>query len=110
MKLLFSVLLPTSWYERACIGIMGWEFEDKNRLRERYGPAIILVTAGMNQLLCADPAMTNVILARRKDFIQLPVGSKVMSFLGQNVLTVSLHLLAHRWSPLFFITTVTVYR
>ncbi|OIW26630.1 cytochrome P450 [Coniochaeta ligniaria NRRL 30616] len=87
MKSLLRLLLPTSWYERASIGIMCWEFDDKNRLHERVGPAIIFVTAGVNQLWCADPAMTNVILARRKDFVQLPLASKVMRFLGENILT-----------------------
>jgi hypothetical protein len=67
---------------------MGWEFADKNRFHERVGPAFILVTAGMNQLWCADPAMATVILARRKDFVQLPLASKIMRFLGDNIITV----------------------
>ena len=90
IRSLLHILLPQSLYERASVGFMGWEFFDKNRLHERVGPAFILVTAGMNQLWCADPAMATVILARRKDFVQLPLASKVMRFLGENILTVGL--------------------
>jgi hypothetical protein len=82
---------------------MGWEFDDKNRLHERVGPAIILVTAGINQLWCADPAITNVILSRRKDFVQLPLGAKILRFLGENILTVGIPFLAaHTWACQYF--------
>ena len=84
-------ILPAAWYERANVGIMIWELEDKNRTHEKFGSAFILVTAGMNQLYCADAEMANVILARRKDFIQLPVASIIMGFLGQNILTVGFY-------------------
>lgn len=38
----------------------------------------------------ADPAVANTIFQRRKDFQQSPVTKSIMSFLGSNVLVVSI--------------------
>lgn len=38
----------------------------------------------------ADPALGNVILQRRKDFIQKPIVARLLGFFGSNVLQVGL--------------------
>jgi hypothetical protein len=37
----------------------------------------------------ADPGVAQVVLARRKDFVQAPIASKIMNILGPNLITVS---------------------
>jgi hypothetical protein len=69
--------------------MVAWEFRDKKKMHDRYGTAFMLVTPGKNELWCADPAMSQVILARRKDFIQTPMATTVMEFLGPNIISVS---------------------
>jgi hypothetical protein len=88
LRPVFERVLPAAFYDAIKVTIFGWEFRDKHDLHDRVGPAFILVTPGINQLLCADPAMAQVILARRKDFVQSPTASKVMNFLGENIVTV----------------------
>jgi hypothetical protein len=44
----------------------------------------------------ADPAIANVILQRRKDFLQPEIVGKVMGLFGTNVITVRL---SHQSSP-----------
>ena len=89
LRPLFERILPAAFYDAIKVTIFGWEFRDKYDLHDRVGPAFILVTPATNQLLCADPAMAQVILARRKDFVQSPTASKIMNFLGKNIVTVS---------------------
>jgi hypothetical protein len=70
------------------VSIFGWEFGNKISVHAALGPAFILVNPGMNEYYIADPAMAQIILARRKDFMQSPIASKIMNFLGTNILTV----------------------
>lgn len=69
---------------------MGWEFIEKHAAHDQFGSAFILVTSSINELWCADPFMAQSILARRKDFLSLPMTHKILGFLGGNVLTVSM--------------------
>ncbi|KAM5529282.1 cytochrome P450 CYP13A3 [Fusarium oxysporum f. sp. phaseoli] len=87
LRPVFERILPAAFYDAIKVTIFGWEFRDKHHLHDRLGPAFILVTTAINQLQCADPAMAQVILARRKDFVQSPTASKVMNFLGENIVT-----------------------
>lgn len=91
MRPILARFLPEPLFDRVRLSIFGWEFLDKGAIHERVGPAFILVTAGVNELWCADPHMAQSILSRRKDFVQLPIGSKILRFLGENILTVSAH-------------------
>ncbi|KAK3938605.1 cytochrome P450 [Diplogelasinospora grovesii] len=84
LRPLLETILP---FPGIRVSIFGWEFRDRHELHDRVGPAFILATPDLNELWCADPAMAQVILARRKDFVQLPIASKIMSFLGGNILT-----------------------
>ncbi|KAK1719568.1 cytochrome P450 [Colletotrichum lupini] len=47
----------------------------------------MLVTTGLNQLICADPTMAHAILNGRREFVQPDIVCKVMGFLGSNILT-----------------------
>ncbi|OAQ85151.1 cytochrome p450 domain-containing protein [Purpureocillium lilacinum] len=87
LRPILARFLPEPLFDRVRLSIFGWEFLDKGAIHERVGPAFILVTAGVNELWCADPHMAQSILSRRKDFVQLPIGSKILCFLGENILT-----------------------
>ncbi|KAK2029011.1 cytochrome P450 [Colletotrichum zoysiae] len=80
-------LLPTRIYDTISIVIFGWEFLDESAVHDRIGPAFIVVTTSQNQLICADPAMAQVILAKRNDFVQGDVLKRIMGFAGDNVQT-----------------------
>lgn len=87
LKSILKHILPTSWYDRFRLVVFSWELRDKNEIHEKLGSTFVIVTAASNQVWCADPALAQIILARRKDFVQLPLASKIMGFLGQNILT-----------------------
>ena len=84
-------ILPATVFAIVDLSIMGWEFHDKGIIHKRLGSAFILVTTGINRLICADPAMAQAIMTRRKDFIPPETTIKAMSFLGANIVTVSHH-------------------
>ncbi len=72
------------------VSVFGWQIRNRHdSLHQRHGNAFMLVTPGDNELWCADPAMSQVILSRRKDFVQSPMVSKIVSFQGGNILVVS---------------------
>ncbi|WQF83646.1 Putative cytochrome P450 [Colletotrichum destructivum] len=84
---LLKRVLPARAFAAVELTIFGWEFRDKAAVHARVGPAFVVVTTGLNQLICADPAMAHAILARRREFVQPAISIKVMSFLGMNILT-----------------------
>ena len=80
-------IIPTDGLE---VSVFGWQYRTRrNSPHSRVGPVFILVTPGENEIWCSDPAMAQVILTRRKDFVQSPMASKIMRFQGENILTVS---------------------
>jgi hypothetical protein len=82
-------VLPATLFATVELSIWGWEFRDKAAIHARLGPAFIIVTTGLNQLICADSTMAHAILSRRKDFVHPKTTTQAMSFLGKNILTVS---------------------
>jgi hypothetical protein len=82
-------ILPTFLFERINISIFGWEFFDKFELHSRVGLTFCLATPGNVEFWIADPEVAQAVLAKRKDFVQPPVGKLVIGFLGPNILTVS---------------------
>jgi hypothetical protein len=82
-------ILPTFLYDQIKISIFGWEFRDKFELHSRIGNTFCLATPGGLEFWIADPEVAQVVLAKRKDFVQHPVASLVMGFLGENIITVS---------------------
>lgn len=79
-------VLPTSIYDRWQPATYGWEFRDHHDFHDRIGPVFVLVTTGTNELWCADPALAQILLARRKDFITLPEARIIMRLLGNNMI------------------------
>ncbi|KAK1984493.1 cytochrome P450 [Colletotrichum cereale] len=79
--------LPARVYNTVSLAIFGWEFLDKSAVHDRLGPAFVIVTTGENELICADPAMAQVILAKRNDFVQGEILKRIMGFAGGNVQT-----------------------
>ncbi|KAL8366308.1 hypothetical protein RB595_004870 [Gaeumannomyces hyphopodioides] len=80
-------LLPAAAFDVYELSLWGWEFRAKAAVHKRYGPAFVVVTTGLNRLVCADPAMAHTILARRKDFVHPDINLKTMGFLGSNIIT-----------------------
>lgn len=85
---LLKRFLPSTFFATVELTIVGWEFRDKSAVHDRVGPAFMLVTTGLNQLICADPTMAHAILNGRREFVQPDIVCKVMGFLGSNILTV----------------------
>jgi hypothetical protein len=91
LRLTLEKFLPSSFYENHIkASIYGWEFRDKNILHEKIGPAFLLVSSGDTELWAADPDAAQAVMARRKDFVQAPIATKILSVLGPNILSVSL--------------------
>ncbi|KAJ3943626.1 uncharacterized protein N0V96_006555 [Colletotrichum fioriniae] len=84
---LLKRFLPSTFFATVELTIVGWEFRDKSAVHDRVGPAFMLVTTGLNQLICADPTMAHAILNGRREFVQPDIVCKVMGFLGSNILT-----------------------
>jgi hypothetical protein len=89
LRPIFRRILPAPVFATVELSIWGWEFRDKAAIHEKLGPAFIIVTTGLNQLICADPTMAHAILGRRKDFVHPKMTTEAMGFLGKNILTVS---------------------
>ncbi|KAJ5624107.1 hypothetical protein N7510_000416 [Penicillium lagena] len=82
----FEKYLPECIYERIDIASAGWEFRRKAEMHQRLGPAFVVVTLNQCALWVGDPALGNIVLQRRKDFVQAPIVKRMMGFLGSNVL------------------------
>ncbi|KAK1584969.1 cytochrome P450 [Colletotrichum navitas] len=80
-------VLPARVYDAVSLVILGWEFLNEAAIHERLGPAFVIVTTTQNQLICADPAMAQFVLAKRNDFVQGDVLKRIIGFAGGNVLT-----------------------
>ncbi|KXH51828.1 hypothetical protein CSAL01_06287 [Colletotrichum salicis] len=87
LRPLFKRLLPATFFATVELTIVGWEFRDKSAVHDRVGAAFMLVTTGLNQLICADPTMAHAILNGRREFVQPDIVCKVMGFLASNILT-----------------------
>ncbi|KAH8900363.1 cytochrome P450, partial [Thozetella sp. PMI_491] len=59
----------------------------KDSLFQRYANIFVLVTPGRNQVWCADPAINQIVLTRRKDFLQSKTVATLFRVLGDNVFT-----------------------
>ncbi|KAK1528222.1 hypothetical protein CPAR01_12780 [Colletotrichum paranaense] len=84
---LLKRFLPPTFFATVELTVVGWEFRDKSSVHDRVGPAFMLVTTGLNQLICADPTMAHAILNGRREFVQPDIVCKAMGFLGSNILT-----------------------
>jgi hypothetical protein len=96
LRPIFRRILPAPVFATVELSIWGWEFRDKAAIHEKLGPAFIIVTTGLNQLICADPTMAHAILGRRKDFVHPKMTTEAMGFLGKNILTVSSFISLHK--------------
>ncbi|KAM7212893.1 Cytochrome P450 [Rhypophila decipiens] len=66
--------------------IFGWEMIDKTAVHNTHGETLILCTPDVNEVWCSDPELSNIILARRRDFPQLQGTIRVMQTFGSNIL------------------------
>jgi len=66
---------------------MGWQFDLGWRVHEEIGPAFVLVSPGMVQVVVADTAAACDILARRKDFIKPAMLYEGLKVFGPNLNT-----------------------
>ncbi|KAK3387966.1 cytochrome P450 [Podospora didyma] len=78
--------LPGSLHDAVLATIYGWEFLEKSSLFHRIGPVFILVTTGLNRVMCGDAAMTSQVMARRNVFTQHSISKTMMGVFGGNVL------------------------
>ncbi|KAJ0418826.1 cytochrome P450 [Aspergillus carlsbadensis] len=78
---------PEPLYTRLDVAIYGWECRQKAEVHAWLGKTFVLVTLDECTLWVADPTLSNVILQRRKDFMQPEIVGKVMGLFGPNVVT-----------------------
>ncbi|KUJ12892.1 cytochrome P450, family 5, subfamily A [Mollisia scopiformis] len=64
-------------------------WHDRYRMHEQYGPALCVVTPGDVQVIIADGAAADDMLARRRDFIKCPAMYQPLELFGPNVDTVN---------------------
>lgn len=64
-------------------------WHDRYRMHDQYGQAFCVVTPGDVQVVIADGAAADDILARRKDFIKCPAMYEALNLFGPNVDTVN---------------------
>ncbi|KAL3441772.1 cytochrome P450 [Aspergillus insuetus] len=86
---LLEKYIPEPLYTRLDVAIYGWECRQKAEIHGRVGKTFVLVTLDECTLWVADPAIANVILQRRKDFLQPEIVGKVMGLFGANVITLT---------------------
>ncbi|KAL3492291.1 cytochrome P450 [Aspergillus germanicus] len=84
---LLEKYIPKPLYTRLDVAIYGWEYRQKAAIHGRVGKTFVLATLDECTLWVADPAIANVILQRRKDFLQPGIVGKVMGLFGANVIT-----------------------
>jgi len=101
LRSILKPILPASIFAVFDATCWGWEFHDKGAAHEKFGDAFIMVTTGHNRLVCADPAMSHSVLARRKDFLHPELTLKTMGMLGPNLVTVSRNPVRCRWLRVF---------
>ena len=80
--------LPFGFGTWAKCTYMGWPFDDKHALHERYGPIFTITTPGGNEVTVADADATHGIFQRRKEFIKPAVMYDQLNVFGPNVNTV----------------------
>ena len=78
-------LLPTSigkWVDHT---YMGWQFDDKHAVHDKLGPAFVLCTPSINEVIIADPLTADTILHKRKDFVKPAIMYDGLNVFGKNV-------------------------
>ena len=68
--------LPAFLWERVKLAIYGWPFFDKREAHSKLGEAFLLVSWGSVELWIADPDVSGIVMARRKDFMQNKLTSR----------------------------------
>jgi hypothetical protein len=66
-------ILPESIYLNFELATYGWEFRQKNKVFDKYGPAFIFVTASANELSFVDYELAEIVLRRIEDFPNTPM-------------------------------------
>ncbi|TLS26232.1 hypothetical protein PpBr36_05045 [Pyricularia pennisetigena] len=84
---IFVRILPSSAYEYIEPSFIGWEFHNKGAIHQRLGPAFVIVTSGINRLVCSDPALSSTFMTRRRDFVHTDISARVMGMHGPNIIT-----------------------
>ncbi|GJC86381.1 hypothetical protein ColLi_09219 [Colletotrichum liriopes] len=79
--------LATYAFATVKLTIFGQELYKKAAVHACVSPVFLVVTTGLNQLMCDDPAMVHNILSHRREFVMSAISNKDMSFLGMNILT-----------------------
>ncbi|KIW22830.1 uncharacterized protein PV07_11088 [Cladophialophora immunda] len=87
LRPLFEKLLPDWMYEPINLATYGFEFRSKTAVFAKRGPAIILVTAGSNELSLMDPELASEVLKRIKDFPNTDIGGVILNIFGPSLIT-----------------------
>ncbi|KAI9713837.1 MAG: hypothetical protein M1820_000567 [Bogoriella megaspora] len=78
-------LLPLKVGRWARYTYMGWQFDDKHAIHDELGPAFVLCTPSLNEVIVADSSAVHSILSRRKDFIKPAIMYDGLNAFGKNL-------------------------
>ncbi|KIW83245.1 hypothetical protein Z517_02490 [Fonsecaea pedrosoi CBS 271.37] len=87
LRPLFEKFLPDWMYEPINLATYGFEFRSKTAVFDKRGPAVILVTAGSNELSLMDPELASEVLKRIKDFPNTDIGGVILNIFGPSLIT-----------------------
>src|ERR1700750_662604 len=83
---------PVWIYERMIVLTAGFEFYYGPQLHANLGKVFVAVSLDECTLWVADPALANVVLQRRKDFLMDPVMRQFIGVFGDNLLCVRIEI------------------
>jgi cytochrome P450 len=77
--------LPFGWGKFTEYNHLGFEWRDKGRLHDIHGPAYVIATPGLNQLIVADAAAGSTILKQHRTWQKSATLSEPLNIFGPNI-------------------------
>ena len=95
---------PVWIYERIVVLTAGFEFYYGPQLHAKLGKVFVAVSLDECTLWVADPALANVVLQRRKDFLMDPIIRVFIGIFGDNLLCVRIEIISRSEHELILIS------
>jgi len=95
---------PIWVYERFVVLSAGFEFYYGPQLHAKLGKVFVAVSLDECTLWIADPALANVVLQRRKDFLMDPIMRIFIGVCGDNLLCVRINIISRSEHELILIS------
>ena len=80
--------LPLGLGDWARYSVMGWQLEDRFAMHARLGPAFVIVSPSLNEIIIADPAASHEVLSHWRQYVKSPMQRMLFNTFGENLNTV----------------------